>query len=80
MSGIERRQHERGLRVVELGCNRLHFFRRQACPVEHDRKWISAEDAIAEDVDRDIRTSHHPTRMRDAGDGDTQAAACFGAR
>src|SRR6202020_2011218 len=61
--GIPRRQHERGLGVVELGGNRLHLCGVEALRIQNDRQWVAAEDSLAEDIHRRVASLHlnHPT-------------------
>ena len=58
MRGIARRQHERRLRIIELGRNRLHLRGRQPAGIQHYRKRIAAEGAVGENVHGDITPLH----------------------
>ena len=68
MRAIGRRQHEGGLRIIELAGNRLHLRSRQPAGVEHHGERIAAEGAVGEYIDGDVAALHVDTPVRHGRD------------
>ena len=58
VDGIARRQHEHGLRQIELASDRLHARVVEPLGVEHDRERIAGERRLGEHIDDAIGAAH----------------------
>ena len=67
MRAVIRRKHERRLRVVELGRDRLHLVPGQAARVRDDGERIAGERAIGEYVDGDVGVLPRHRDLPEAG-------------